>query len=267
VAHDNTDLGESELLCRVNGQQILVGALVTFWLFCQGIGMFIGIPVMLQDKGTENAWVVCIVLGIVGILSLAMAITTLVRVVRTRGLEVEAFTDGLVWRQRGQSVEWHWSDVKEVCRRPFAVGAAPAYESLPVRFFAYACGHRVVYTVDGKDGERLWLTGYLENARELADMILENTLLVRLPKLLAAYKGGKTLEFGDLEVSRGGIARKVQTLPWNEVESVRLDGGQVTVTSRDGGKRWCKVNESRIPNAHLLVALVERVQESEDDRR
>ena len=262
VAQDADGLGDSELVCRANGQQMLVGVLVTIWLCCQGIGAFCGMPLMLQDQNTEAPWVVCIVLAVVGIVSLAIGVTTLLRIVRTAGLEVEVFTDGLAWRQRAQSVVWRWSDVKYVRRHQFAVGNAAKFETLPMRFFYYACANRMVYTLEGNDGAQLTLNGYLENVNELTELIEENTRLIRLPKYIASFKAGKTVRFGDLEVNRDGISKPGEVLPWDDVKEVSRADGWVTVLSHDSKKPWCQFRDSKVPNAHLLVDLVNAVQDS-----
>lgn len=79
-----------------------------------------------------------------------------------------------------------------------------------------------------------------------------------MPPAVAALENGETLDFGPVVLDAEGLrVSEDKRLDWEEVDEVKIVKGLVTATRV--GKRWTwfKTPISQVPNAHVLLALVQ----------
>jgi hypothetical protein len=81
-------------------------------------------------------------------------------------------------------------------------------------------------------------------------------LKAKLPRYLASFQAGTTLQFGWLGVNRAGMCYEEKTIPWSAVEKIEIDGeGQLRIRTR--GETWLTLPGSEVPNLHVVQALAE----------
>jgi hypothetical protein len=118
-------------------------------------------------------------------------------------------------------------------------------------------GTTYVYTLHAKDGTSRKLTNFYAEPERWGPFIQQEITNFQLPGLLARLGQGETLRFGDLSVSRGGIATaKSGSATWAEIEGLQIKNGALFL--RKGGKTrsWSTKAVKDIPNFFLFLALV-----------
>ncbi len=76
------------------------------------------------------------------------------------------------------------------------------------------------------------------------------------PKYVAALKAGSRLEFGPLALDYNKLYSGKKELNWDDVKSVKIQGGFVSVKKDKGWFRWAGASVPQIPNFFILYALL-----------
>ena len=97
----------------------------------------------------------------------------------------------------------------------------------------------------------------LRDARELYRTIEREFVRIQLPGVIAQYKAGHAIAFGELSVNQLGLTNKGETLPWSQVLSIDVSDRRVWI-KKEGGKRrnWFAADVDEVPNLCLLRELV-----------
>jgi hypothetical protein len=74
------------------------------------------------------------------------------------------------------------------------------------------------------------------------------------PELGRAFRGGRSLRFGPVEISRGRLALQGKDIPWETVQNIRLESGSLLITRTAG--RPLRVPAHRIPNLEVLLHIL-----------
>jgi hypothetical protein len=77
-----------------------------------------------------------------------------------------------------------------------------------------------------------------------------------LPRVLASYQAGAPVSFGKLTLSKAGIGKRQETLPWDQVKRVNLDQGILSIWKQGGLFKWAEVYVAQTPNFWVLAYLV-----------
>lgn len=114
------------------------------------------------------------------------------------------------------------------------------------------------YTVHTRDGQRVKLDMAYETVRNLGHVVLTETGRRLLPMTQEILKAGKAVSFGEsLALSAGGFVSGGETLAWDQVDCIRLDG-MLNLTIHRQGQRlpWKLVMHSRIANFPMFRSLL-----------
>ncbi|MDT0268287.1 hypothetical protein RM844_18555 [Streptomyces sp. DSM 44915] len=136
------------------------------WSLLVGVvGVAAGVPILLatfdhDDSTTGSNVLPGSVLGI-GLVGLGFGVARLVDLLRGEGEVFVRYQGGLVHRRAGQERVIRWADVASVRQRKTR---AP---------LAYAMGNDIDLRVRLRDGGRLRITGYTQDAAELARPLLQ----------------------------------------------------------------------------------------------
>ncbi|GEM_PF-3586153 len=90
----------------------------------------------------------------------------------------------------------------------------------------------------------------------LGKAIQTNVTNTLYPKYIAALKAGSRLEFGPLALDYNKLYAGKKELNWDEVKSVKIQGGYVSIKKDKGWFRWTNVGVPQIPNFFILYALL-----------
>lgn len=122
-------------------------------------------------------------------------------------------------------------------------------------------GTTYAYTLHAKDGTVRKLTQFYAEPERWGPFIQQEITGFQLPGLLARLDQGETLRFGDLSVSRGGIATpRSGSAGWTEIEQVQIKNGALFLRKGGKSRSWSTKAVKDIPNFFLFLALVERLR-------
>ena len=76
------------------------------------------------------------------------------------------------------------------------------------------------------------------------------------PKYVSALKAGSRLEFGPLALDQNKIYSGNKELTWDEVKSIRIQSGFISVKKDKGWFRWAGARVPQIPNFFIFYALL-----------
>lgn len=113
------------------------------------------------------------------------------------------------------------------------------------------------FRVKCRNGTELVFRNFLDDLVGLGKILKHETLAYLLPPAVAALENGETLDFGPFVLDAEGLrVSEDKRLDWDEVDEVKIAKGLVTVTRVGKRWNWFKSPLGRVPNAHVLLALV-----------
>lgn len=251
-------LGEPDETFRINRARIRT----RFWT---ALGLIFGsiaviVVLLLLNLAVDVAVFAKILLAPMGIGG-----TMLVTLYRQRGLMVLVYPSGLLRLQRGTAVSFPWDEITEVRIKVQRVDAAEiryAEDGEPSQCWLPSEAPNMMVWQAG-----LWLERADETAAHISPTIAEYDRLVKIvqrrtfPRLWADARhrllDGESVAFGDLEVSPAGLRHTSKKLPWKEFKELIVAQGKLTVKKASGWMPWAVLDVSKVPNPHVLFALVQ----------
>ena len=204
------------------------------------------LSVAAQGGGDLLAWKMLVI----GLGSFALGFVTLRKSWRKPQFQVFVFHQGMARVERGEVEIIRWEDVNRVRRvdgcqsDPYRVPSEGVYQLF----------------LDRRDGRQFVFNESLSRFPSFCRLVREQTLRHMLPLALQAYETGATIGFGDVSISLEGIHYSGDMLPWDLFERAETSKGRLFLYSRNGRKSFVRVELSRVPNAHVLVALAEHAR-------
>jgi hypothetical protein len=180
-----------------------------------------------------------------GIFLIGSGVMLLVRAVRSRGLRVMVFPEGLVRLQRGRAVAFWWEEISQIWQKK---GGGS-------HWMGRAWWSLTVQTVDGR---RMIFDDSLPRLEQLTQIVRRESMTFLWPRYLADYEMGKELSFGKLRISQRGLSHGKETLPWSDLQKARFDGAQLLIYRKGKWTHSVACSVSDIPNFHVLLALLEQ---------
>lgn len=105
------------------------------------------------------------------------------------------------------------------------------------------------------DGVQLSLGRSIAGVDDLVDVIRARMIDHVAPALRARIAEGGELHFGAFAATEAGIALGPRVIPWDELEDIDAEAGQVIVRGT-GGARLAAAHLEEVPNAFLLAEIV-----------
>jgi uncharacterized protein DUF6585 len=106
-----------------------------------------------------------------------------------------------------------------------------------------------VYTVRTHDGQTLKFNNRFAKIEELGKAIQSNVSAALLPRYVQALNSGQRLTFGPLAIDRAGLYAGDKSLPWREIEAIKLQDGHIAVKgAADDWYNWAPVSLAQVPN-------------------
>jgi hypothetical protein len=212
-----------------------------------GLGILVGFVVLLADapaNGRGGRGLFKLIVVVIGALSIGIGLIRKARA--SGGMRVFVCADGIARLQRGRTEVMRWEDVNALKRV-----VDTKNQELVVSTAAQ------LILVD-RNGRQMLFNETVSGLREMRQMVEEQTLKFMLPPAIEAFQGGAVIGFGDANVSREGLQVGRKSLPWDLFESAEVSKGRLIVyDSSNGKKRFGRVDVSKVPNVHVLLALAE----------
>jgi hypothetical protein len=105
------------------------------------------------------------------------------------------------------------------------------------------------------DSKYSWDDKY-KDIETLGRVIQSKVTNMLYPKYAAALKAGSRLEFGPLALDYNKLYSGKRELNWDDVKSVKIQGGYLSVKKEKGWFRWVGASVPQIPNFFILYALL-----------
>jgi hypothetical protein len=112
------------------------------------------------------------------------------------------------------------------------------------------------YTVQLVDDTKYTWDDKYKDIETLGKAIQSKVTNTLYPKYVAALKAGSRLEFGPLALDYNKLYSGKKELSWDEVKSVKIQGGFISVKKEKGWLRWAGASVPQIPNFFILYALL-----------
>ena len=159
---------------------------------------------------------------------------------RKRDLRVLVFPEGLSYTRSGKTIAIRWDDVEAVWQ---------AVRKVQYTFTVHTCTLRL------RDGTRYTFNNALRQADRLIQTIQQQVTPRILARAQEAYDAGQTVPFGKLSVSQAGIYRGSALLPWDQVGSIKVNEGIVTIKKQGSLFKWTSVPVAEIPSFFAFASL------------
>lgn len=182
-----------------------------------------------------------------GFIFLALGLVFVWGLRRQGGVGVRVYERGLVYRRRGREQVFAWDEVE-------AFGESQSVHEDALTGLKSGVAH--VYRLRRGDGATVTLDNEVADIARLGALLREGTRRRLVPRAAEVVRGGGLAQFGEFAVTREGLGHKSKTLAWDEVGGVEVSGGKISVKDR-AGREWASELHALVPNAHVLLALVE----------
>ncbi|MER8041509.1 DUF6585 family protein [Streptomyces sp. NPDC094032] len=134
--------------------------------------------------------------------------------------------------------------------------------------YAYrlSAGGRRAVTVDGFVNEETVPKPSDSQIRELAQIVLDETVRRALPAAVTVLEEGGSVAFGEVSLDGRGITLPSGTSPWERVRWCELRGDGLVVVRTAGGGRWARESKE-IPDFPVFWTLVKELSPTTREHR
>jgi hypothetical protein len=217
---------------------VLVG-LAIFWGLV-GLGLVVG--GLLASRNDSS--LLCLVPP--GIVLVGVGVWAFTQWRLKRNLRALVFPDGLVHIRGTKTNVFRWDEIESVWQS--------AQKARPTSRAVYRA-----YTIADRNGRKAVFTSDFVGVQALGDTIQREVSERLLPHALEAFEAGETVRFGKLSLSQEGLSNDRETIPWDQVEEVKLERGIITVRKEGKWLSWANVTVGGTPNVLVFLTLVDRI--------
>ncbi len=186
---------------------------------------------------------------IIGVLAFALMLMGLMDAFLSRDKRVYVCPAGLLYQHQGKTEAIRWDQVEAFWQRV-------------VRRSSYGIqvGTLHLYTVQRNDGTTFKFNDQLYNVEALGNTIARETARLQLPRFIAAYQAGQTVNFGQIGLNQQGVSNGKELLPWHQIKEIKVNQGFISIQKEGNNRlRWKTVQASKIPNINVFMALVDSI--------
>jgi hypothetical protein len=170
------------------------------------------------------------------------------RAALVRGISVRLTNEGLEAQGPLRKRACRWDEVEETTWEMRKISTKQA-ELDPSRLFHLRC----------RNGRRISLDDRIPEFELMMDCVLNQLVRCLLPRYLERLRNGQTLAFGPFVVTRDGIDCQTTVVEWSQIERAWIREGIISLTKHGSWIDWGKKSVTEVPNAHLLIALVNAI--------
>ncbi len=239
-------LGTAQQEFKVGYSSLVTMAMVSGVLLAALAG-FIGYEAYSSDPAKNPAtlyWTIAVV--VVGLL--ITAYHALYPVIY-RSWHIYICSDGFVSTRWGKAKVFRWDQVVEVYNQ-----VTTMYQSGIKTYTMHG------YRVKDQNGNKLLIKDDYKRVEDLGNTLLRETSNVMLPKAIEAYNAGGMTKFGPIAISRQGLHKGNDILPWDQVKDIQLRKGMVTIDKRGRFMSWASIPVAKIANPIVFLKLLEIVR-------
>ena len=197
------------------------------------------------SNGASTALLTACIPVMIGMVALGLGGWCLYRSWKNWGQAVAVFERGFAFARGDEVRSIPWTDVTAVWQSIVKHYTNGIYTGT---------SHR--YTVQLSDDTRYKLDDKFKEVEALGSAVQKNVTQALYPKYVAALKAGSRLEFGPLALDYNKLYAGKKELAWDEIQSIRVRGGSVSVKKDKGWFQWARSSVPQIPNFFVFYALL-----------
>jgi len=210
------------------------------------------VPVWFFATGNKDALKFIVASLLPSLIAVSYGVYLLYYSFRLRAFRFLLLDGGMIYVKCDQIIVCRWKEVKSVWQNIWQIK-----NGLPNQI-----NYR--YTVLLHDETVFTLNNDIETDGSLGMAIQAEITRYMLPQALESINEGLSLTFGPLTINQEGVlVRWRSLLPWDMVHDYGLDQGVFWIRELGYRGAWTQVRSKKIPNLHLLLALVKDAVESE----
>ncbi len=243
---DIIGFGPAEQVYSVRRASKWGNAIATLFLF-MGVLIFTVIGVANMST-SDNAWpllVLAVILFLVGVFTLWSAVSNWKKC-------AVVYQQGFAYNDRKGLTTCLWNEIESI-------------KSNVVKHYTNGIysGTTHTYTIEKKDETRLMINDTLVKVEELFDSIRERSFESIYQRYSSVYNSGVPVSFGPVTISRGeGISIGRKNYPWDQVASVSIQKGAISVAKKGGGRfSGASIPSTQIPNLGVMLSIINQVVE------
>jgi hypothetical protein len=160
------------------------------------------------------------------------------------------YTDGLVIHEKRKDICLRWDQIRKVS---LSLGR----EFRPLEFGYYLPEKSKLSLADHHHNE-ITITSGFPRFQELRAHVEKQTLEHLVTRANAALARGEAVPFGPLDVSNNGISYNEECIPWEMIDSIKMENGKIIIAKKGKWLTWCKLELSQVPNYHVFQDLTAR---------
>jgi hypothetical protein len=206
-------------------------------VMCAGAGIFFLAIGLLADTSS-------IVFILVTLLFFGIAAVLIYKIIQSADQKVYLFQQGMVIERKGQLQAFPWNQTAEV------------FQSITRHYRnGIYTGTTYRYTLRRVDGYQLKLDNMTKGIAELGQAVAQGVAQALVPRALQSIQAGQTLTFAQFSINAQGIGNGRETIPWQQVEAVNVNRGQISIQKAGKFFNWGSAPVSKIPNFLVFIAL------------
>jgi hypothetical protein len=121
-----------------------------------------------------------------------------------------------------------------------------------------------VYTVRTNDGQTLKFNNRFAQIEALGNAIQRNVSAALLPRYVQTLNSRQRLSFGPLAIDRQGLYAGNKSLPWAEIEAIKIQNGTIAIKNVAGDwYNWAPVELAHVPNFWVFYEIVSHLTKME----
>ena len=203
-----------------------------------------GIGAMAIAGGDDGAWIAVLFGALFGVGAVWQGVTAF----RNRDLRVVVLEKGLVRVGGGKTEILRWDDINSV------------FQAITVHYTnGIKTGTTHVYTVFAQSGQKIVFNDTLKNVEALGATIQREASSRLMPRYTQAYNSGGTATFGKLTLSKAGISNGKDTIPWDQVQAVNINRGQISVRKQGKWLNWAGQTAAATPNLFIFLNMIDQI--------
>jgi hypothetical protein len=219
-----------------NPARLLLNLVGSVFVAAMGVIMLIG-GLVTAFSGGSNAFPFA---GL-GLIYAVPGALWLIGTIRKRDLRVVVFPEGLSYTKGGKTDFIAWDDIETVWQTITRVQGTFTVRSCKIQL---------------RDGTKIKFTNALRNVAGLITVVQREVTSRILDRARKTYLTGGTVSFGKFDISKAGISQGSRTLPWEQVSSVTVDKGVVTIKKEGRLLKWASATVAETPNFFVFAHLV-----------
>lgn len=213
--------------------------------------MFLLAAIIITAGATSSDISGAILLILVGLLFVAGGVYLAWRLFAGLGTRIQLFEGGFNVIKGGKTTTASWNDVSQITQRI----VRQTYYGIPI-WTSYT------YNLQLNNGAKLRFTETIGKVRQMGETMQRQITQALTPRALQALQSGASLPFGKLSVNPMGISNGNETLPWNQISNVNAVNGAIVIGKVGKKLRWAGVSMAKIPNAYVLLSLIDMMRRS-----